>query len=532
MGRAFEEFPTEFDAHIRSQVARQSDLSDTTITARWLLRGSKLSFYPRAWLAYLERVTPDGSSRADRYYFVVQSRARRKNLRLVPMANEAGSVDRANRECRLAFPTKLIDLESVVIDYLNFYYAFTPQYDPLLANLDEGPTHFGVPLTIEDLRFEGSGAASDSLQSDACSDPCLARGAVWHYLDSATNKRFVAIRLRMRRPYPRITGRMVIQFRRGLFATDFRIPASSNTPTLGNPELLYESTALRAPAVYPQTSLRVQGFLGFKDLWRALKTTVALVLTLIGTASIALVAWTMTILFSVIWFVSGAYPFMEMTGWQGGRDILHFVGAVFGFQNWAHTLRYLSCVAIAAFLASIIYITHMDKIFNFLFWLCPRGRRMWLAEKLANRVSRRDRELIAQDTFRKRALWALRRLSTWSAYIVLAFASVQISLNGIYGLQMASASRIVLTLLEQAAINIPLILYVLVRVPGLIGNLDPVADGVLSAQLLFWFHAAMVLIVIKGVYRVWTFTVDASPHAFYRRLPVTNRLSSGDIDVV
>jgi hypothetical protein len=154
------------------------------------------------------------------------------------------------------------------------------------------------------------------------------------------------------------------------------------------------------------------------------------------------------------------------------------------------------------------------------------------ANILAVRVARRDRELIAQDTYRKRVLWALRHLIYWTAYIILAFASVQIALNDIYGAQNAAAARIVLTLFEQAAINIPLILYVLVRVPGLINNLDPVAEGVLNWQLLFWFHAAMVLIVIKGIYRVWTFTVDASPHAFYRRLPVTNRLSGGDFDVV
>ena len=191
----------------------------------------------------------------------------------------------------------------------------------------------------------------------------------------------------------------------------------------------------------------------------------------------------------------------------------------------------MSLFAIAAFLSTIFYLTHMDKIFNLLFWLWPRGHRLWLAEKLVERVSRRDSELIAQDTFRKRAFWVLRRLLYWTAYIILAFASVQIALNTIYGLQNASAYRIVVTLLEQAAINIPLILYVLIRVPGLIENLDPVADGILSAQLLSWFHVATVVIVIKGIYRIWTFTVDASPNAFYRRLPVTNRNSGGDIDV-
>jgi hypothetical protein len=448
------------------------------------------------------------------------------------MANEPGSVDRANRECGLVLPEDQSELEAVVIDYLSFYYAFTPQYDPLLTNLDEGPTHFGIPLSVDDLRFDLGGVSESDSNLAACSDSCLARGAVWHYLDG-TKERFAAIRLRMRRvPYPRATGRIVIQFRRGLFAADFRLPITSNVPALGNPELLYESTTLRTPLVYRQKSFHLHGYLGLSDLWRALKATIFQIVALIGTASITVIAWTITVLLGFVWLLTWVFPVLEASGWHGARAVLHIIGSPFGFESWAHSLRAISLLAIATFLSSIIYTTHMDKIFNLLFWLCPLGRRTWLANILAERVSKRDRELIAQDTFRKRALWAFRHLVYWSAYIILTFASVQIALNAIYGLQNASASRIVLTLFEQAAINVPLILYVLVRVPGLIDNLDPVAEGILSGQLLFWFHATMVLIVIKGIYRVWTFTVDASPHAFYRRLPVTNRHSGGDFDVV
>jgi hypothetical protein len=505
MGRKFEEFTAEIDIRIRGQVAKASDLTDAQTPARWLLLGSKLSFYPEAWLAYLERIDPEARGRPERLYFVVQERGSNERLRLVPMANEIGSVDRANRECGLALPKEESELETAVIDYLNFYYAFTPQYDPLLANLDEGPTHFGVPLTVDDIRFEQGGASSGGSTPTACSDQCLARGAVWHYLNKEVNDRFAAIRLRTRTvPYLRLTGRIVIQFRRGLFAADFRLPLSTNTPALGNPELLYESTTLRAPYVYPRPTIRLHGYLGLGDLWRALKATALQIVALIGAASIAAIAWTLTVLLSLVWLLTSVFPFVEMTGWHGSRAIFYLIGLPFGFEDWAHSLRAISFFAIAAFLSTIFYLTHMDKIFNLLFWLWPRAHRLWLAEKLVERVSRRDRELIAQDTFRKRAFWVLRRLLYWT---------------------------IVVTLLEQAAINVPLILYVLIRVPGLIENLDPVADGILSAQLLSWFHVATVVIVIKGIYRIWTFTVDASPNAFYRRLPVTNRNSGGDIDV-
>jgi hypothetical protein len=226
----------------------ETELRDAKAATKWVLKGSKLAFYPEAWLAYLERIDPEASGRPDRLYFVVQNRGAKRRLRLVPMANETGSVERANRECGLHLSEREPELAAIVIDYLNFYYAFTPQYDPLLANLDEGPTHFGVPLTVEDLRFDPRSASDGA--SGTCSDSCLTRGAVWHYLDERTRERFTALRLRTRRvPYPRITGRIVIQFRRGLFATDFRLPTTTNIPALGNPELLYESIALRPPII-------------------------------------------------------------------------------------------------------------------------------------------------------------------------------------------------------------------------------------------------------------------------------------------
>src|SRR5436190_22298937 len=102
MGREFKELSAELDQEIRRQIARESDLADAAMAARWLLMGSVLPFYPRAWLAYLERIVQEGGP-PERLYFVVQEREARKLL-LVPMANEVGSIDRANRECGLTFP--------------------------------------------------------------------------------------------------------------------------------------------------------------------------------------------------------------------------------------------------------------------------------------------------------------------------------------------------------------------------------------------------------------------------------------------
>jgi hypothetical protein len=534
VARELVELSDGLERQIRGQVAKESDLKDARSADKWVLRGTPLRFYRTAWLVYLERLDHSGAARPDRIYFVAQQRQPSNHLRLVPMANETGSVDRANRECSLSLPTDEEELRGIVLDYLNFYYAFTPQYDPILTNLNEGPAHFGVPQTADDLRFSQLGALSggpDGQPPPGCTDVCLAQGAVWHYLEERDLRCFAVTKLKMRQvPYLRVTGRIVVQYRRGLFAADFRLPTSTYLPSLTNPELLYESEALREPPVFPGSTLRISGILGLRELWRALKATVGQAFAVLASASIAVVVWAITILVGLIWLLTAIFPLAEMTGWQGLRVVLHHMGQAFGLPVWPQTLFAISLMALITFLGGIVYTTHMDRIFNWLFWLCPREQRAWLAEGLARRVNERDREFIAQDTFRNCIWWAFRRLIYWTGCIVLAFASMQIALNVIYGLQNASAARIVITLLSQAAVNVPLILYVLVRVPGLLENLDPIADGILSGQLLFWFHAAMVLVVIKGIYRMWIFTVEASPFAFYRRLPVTSRRREAYVD--
>jgi hypothetical protein len=157
-------------------------------------------------------------------------------------------------------------------------------------------------------------------------------------------------------------------------------------------------------------------------------------------------------------------------------------------------------------------------MFNWLFWVCPKRWEKTLERLLTPRLERHDRELIAQDTFRKRALLALRLLVFWTAYAVLAFASLQIAANIAANNQDAAAGEIVGTLVKQAAINVPLIAYFMLRLPQFFGPLDPVGQHLVSAWILICFQIVMALVIIKGIYRVWVFTKEASPNAFYRKL--------------
>src|SRR5437660_1569141 len=129
MGRAFVAFPADLDAAIRGEVAKIIGFRDAAAPERWVLYGSPLGFYRHAWLAYLEQAgAPHGEAdeHAGRLYFVVQRPRGSKKLLIVPMANEAGDVDRANRECQLALSGRQSEISERVVDYLNFYYAFTP----------------------------------------------------------------------------------------------------------------------------------------------------------------------------------------------------------------------------------------------------------------------------------------------------------------------------------------------------------------------------------------------------------------------
>ena len=119
---------------------------------------------------------------------------------------------------------------------------------------------------------------------------------------------------------------------------------------------------------------------------------------------------------------------------------------------------------------------------------------------------------------RKRAAMAARLLVIWTGYAVLAFASVQIALNVMFGEQSASATQIVWSLCKQAALNVPLVVYAIIRFPWVFGDIRPVEQNILNPQLLLAFHAVMAAVIVKGVLRIWVFTKEATPRAFYRRL--------------
>lgn len=508
----FGALPAGSEASIRQHIARYCGIEDAGSAASWTLFGVQVPFYRDAWLAYLQRPPIDASHLGTPLFFLVQFRRHSNRVRrLIPIANRAGSIERANRELKVTIT------EQNLLQYLRFYYMFTPMLDRV-APLTVGPTQYAVPTTIGHLAFKPGEAERISHNARAgklgCDQECIARGATWRYLDDDTHERFVP--LRFKRGNSRVAGRVVIQFEDGVFAVDVKVPASG-VPTLSNPELLYQG-GLVEPTVLSDRSLPTSDTLSLEQIWRHFKGWAGTSVGKLLRAVRRLISWMITAALAYLWALSALFPILEAFGITFLRGHLEWLSGVFGLQGWPMALLQLTILAIAAFLSIVVYLTNMDKIFNWMFRLLPKSWEKWLARQLNPHMDKRDRDLIALDTFRKRAPMAARLLLTWTGYAVLAFASIQIALNGMFGEQSASAPQILWSLCKQAALNIPVVVYAIIRFPWLFGDIRPVEQGILNPTLLLVFHAVMAVVIVKGILRIWVFTKEATPRAFYRRL--------------
>lgn len=507
----------EEERALRTVVANTSGLqvADPNL---WVMAGAPLTFYQNVWLCFVaESHRPEVQAR--RYFLARFRRNKRAGTSIqlyLPLANRAGLIAKANRRLRVK-----LNKENV-IDYLNFYYQFTPQDDPLLRNMNRGPTQFSVPLAFGDLAFDAASQQSSKSEAEPCSAACLARGAAWRFLDEATHQRTIPIKFRKREAVPRVSGRVLIQFQDALFAADFRVPLSTGVPVLSNPDLLYQHPSLEWPE--RNSPVPMPGAAGAREVIDDLKVVAIGTIKRFSARFLVAFSWAMAVLMAGTWFASALFPILEILGYPWLKDALGSLAKHTRLSGWPQVLVALTGIGVVLFLGSVIYTTHMDKIFNLIFALCPKRWRERIAPYLNSRVDRRDRDLNAQDTFHKRALWAIGNFLWWTGYLVLAFASLQLAINTGEMLLRMSGSRdlaspllIVGALLVQAVLNIPLVYYLMSQIPVLASYVE-LPEGLIHGGLLAGFHIAIALVVLKGIHRVWVLTVEASPHAFYRRL--------------
>src|SRR5262249_52308337 len=137
-----------------------------------------------------------------------------------------------------------------------------------------------------------------------------------------------------------------------------------------------------------------------------------------------------------------------------------------GVAAWPETLFGVASLGIGLFLLNIFFTTHMDKVFNWIFRLCPRRFQPWIAHILDDKIDSWDQRMTAQDTFGKRFGWATFRLAIWTGYLVLAFGTLQTAWNFVSKQPSEHVGHLLLTLLIQAVLNIPSIAFLLIRIFG------------------------------------------------------------------
>ena len=508
----FAKVPADLEQLIREYIAKKLRFPAAASAATSQVRGREVSFYNNAWLGYLEITGSDQAPEPVRYFFVVQRR--RKKVHVVPLANAAGCVQRANRELELRLSKENI------VEYLSYYYSFTPKDHAMLARLGRGPTQFAVPRRFSEIEFSSTAQLALRLpgasDAGACSIECLARGAIWHFLDEATHERVLPLRLRNKQTA--VSGRLPIQFRDALFATDFRVPKPSGIPVLSNPELLYSSDAIVPPDPQPAAMLPLPRKISWYEFWVAARAKATKIATTWGRHTLRVFWWVCSAGLLYVWFLTALFPLFEGLGSKHLRNHVERVSDGLGLATWPETFFAVAVLGIVFFLINVFVATHMDKVFNWIFRFCPSRIQPWLANVLDSGIEKWDQRMTAQDTFGKRLGWSSFRLVLWTSYLVLAFATLQMLWDLILGQQTVPAFRLLATLLSQAVLNIPFVTFLLIRVFGLAPRLDPVADGVIDPTLLTAFQLAMAIIVFKGLYRVWIFTVEASPYTFFRRL--------------
>lgn len=507
MPHAFAELSAELESLIRARVAKECRFPEAAQPSKFLLRGTPVTFYRNVWLAYLEPIKSYGAK--ERRYFLTRPKARKD--RVVPLKNEAGSVDRANRRYTLTLTKENF------VDYLNFYYLFTPQEDPILSRLPGGPTQFKVPRDVRDVQFAPT-EEPDATHPE-CSDECLAFGAIWHFLDEEVHDRVVPFRFKRKNVAPfTVSGRLPIQFRQALFATDFRVPQTTGVPVLSTPELLYQSDSLVPPEVIDGPSLALPRRLKAKEWWKLFAVQLTILGRKTGERTLQALWWLSAVLFLYFWGCAALFSLLEWTGQPYVRDNFEWWNRLVGGSSWTMTGLVWTAAAIFTFAWLIILTTHRDKAFNWVFRLCPSRLQPWLVGVLDYFVTRWDNALVAQHTLSKRLWWSAAHLVAWTTYMVFAFASLQLLVALAFKQPSGTALVVAHTLLLQAILNIPFVTFVLIQFFGLAEWLDPVAEGIVNYWVLAVFQGVMAMVVFRGLYRVWVFTVEASPYTFFRRL--------------
>ena len=476
-------FSAELDSQIRLHLQKYCNLPRATEPEFWVLRGERVTFYRSAWLGYVRSATAHASEvHANSYFVISVTEDGRSIKKLVPISRYPGAVARANRELRLTINT------SNLLEYLHFYYRFTPREDAISTD-----TLFFIPRTIQELSFKPDGQSKTAIShSIECSQRCLALGSVWRFIDKTDHQRFVPTAARRKIvPYSRVSARIAVLFENSLFSADVRLGEATGVPALSSPELLFEGAVeAQCSPVDLMSPLPIPSYIRRREFWLDLRGSPFLVyFSHLVTFAIGLALALMWVAASL---VSMLYPIAEVAGLSQFIVAIREVGGLVGVDIWL------------LLLGSSLYSVVVVAWFN---WL--QFNPIYESRVLPFLFGGRIREPQPHSMSFHAKIGIIFMFSVYlGVYLALIFTTLQVSVDHAKFASSGKILDLILLFAVQTVFAVPFAEYIL-SVPGA-NILKYLRDVPVWTSIIWSYRAFVLFVVVYAAKKRWA-SIEASP---------------------
>jgi hypothetical protein len=445
------------------------------------LSGERVPFYGEALLCQL--VLEPGS-------WVVSGRRRKQHLvatavfyllykgtigdeLVIPLTGGEGDIKLAKRWLGLTLPD-----DEQRLNYARFYYAFA---------LTEKPPQFrNVPRNISELRFAGK-LTEQRIWG--------VYGAVWRYfVDPVSLDIRAHFEPRGTLWFLRHRAHLPMQFGSELCDVDLKIWNYDGHVSHRKAGLIYRDPALAEEPRERAGKVPLPSYIKWGEkvlaLYGNFKASINQAVYLVSSA-----------IFLIASVVSTLFP-MHAAAQSAIKPALQLIADTTGIGDWSTWLKIACFYCLAYFVLTTLFILDLETLRNSLLTWSKGFKGSWFDGLLYGAILKGQRTVNGyRRGLIKRVGWAVTRLFTWTAYLVLVFTSLQISFRP----NLASDGKALLDVMqvfsEQALLYIPVVFYYVGR-----KSLDPARFTFIAREIMIAFQLIMGLLVIRRVHRFWAST--------------------------
>jgi len=392
---------------------------------------------------------------------------------VIPLTGREGDIKLAKRWLGLTLPD-----DEQRLNYARFYYAFA---------LTEKPPQFrNVPRNLSELRFEGK-LTEQRVWG--------VYGAVWRYLvDPQTLQIRAHFEPRGTLWFLRHRAHLPMQFGSDLFDVDLKIWSYDGHVSYRKTGLIYRDPALSEEPRERPGKVPLPGYVKWGErlfaLYGNFKTSINQAVYLVST-TMFLIASAASVLFPVHSLAQSAI-----------QPLLQLIADATGVGDWSTWLRIACLYCIAYFVLTTLLILDLEKLRNSLLTWSKGFKGSWFDGLLYGTILKGQRTVNGyRRGLLKRVSWAVTRLFSWTAYLVLVFTSLQISFRPHLAADGKALFDVMQVFGEQALLYIPVIFYYVGR-----KSLDPARLTFIAREIMIAFQLIMGLLVIRRVHRFWAST--------------------------